>query len=370
MATRLTLLLQEYDREGAHRTGSRGDTASAQALTTGMQRWRLSGTLDRFPFERVDVNAAYVQFRERRIDGVPLFDGTFTEGPGVTGAIALAGEEGAFVLLDGDDPAFPSLRTGERYVGVVLVSRGPREGLVLRDVDGAAPGAGAAVLQVSSEERSWLREQASKRPDVRLVVDAVRRPALGYTMVARLRGREPGAAPLVVSAPRGTWFRGTGERGSSLAVLAEALRALSALRPVRDCVFVSAGGAELGMLGLRRLLAQQQDLARAHAWVCLGPHLGAPRSTARVRATSDALARVLVEASSAEPAVAEAAGPDAALPPEPAAVAAAGAPVVALWTDGSPLTASAADRLPDAVSVPQLAAQARLAIAVATRLAG
>ena len=370
LAGRLTLLLQEYDRQGVHRTGSRGDTASAQSLTTGMQRWRLSGTLERFPFERVDVASAYVQFRARRIDGVPLFDGTFTEAVGVTGGIGLPGDDTAFVLLDSDDPAFPTLRRGDRYVGVVLVTRGPREGLVLRDVDGAAPGTGAAVLQVSSEERDWLREQAGTRPDVKLVVEATRTPAEGYTMVARLRGRDPQALPLLVSAPRGTWFRGTGERGSSIACLAEILRAMSAMRPARDCVFVSAGGAELGMLGLHHLLAKQQVLPRAHAWICLGPHLGVPRTTARVRGTTEPLERMVAEAVAGEAPVASVAGADAILPSEPAALVAAGAPVVALWAEGNPLARTAADRLPDAVNAAHLAAQTRLAITLATRLAG
>jgi hypothetical protein len=148
------------------------------------------------------------------------------------------------------------------------------------------------------------------------------------------------------------------------------LRAMSAVRPARDCVFVSAGGAELGRLGLRHLLSQHPDLPAAHAWICLGPHLGVPRATVRVRGTTGELERVAAEAIAAEAVTMSAAGSDAALPAEPTALVAAGARVIALWAEGNPLAGTAADRLPDAVSDALLAAQTRLAIGLATRLAG
>ena len=219
---RLTLLVQEYDRQGNHRAGSRPDTVSAQWLSTAMQTWRVSATLDAVPLERVDPVASFVQFRERRIEGVPLYDGTFTDAAGVYGRLGLPEAGTEIALLDSDAPAWTSIRRNGTRAAIVLVTRGRRPGLTLQDAPDFAAPFGPPVLQVSSEEGDWLRQQAEKPPDVRLVLEVRRAATQAFNVLARVRGRDPSLPPLVVSAPRSAWWRGTGERGGALAVKFEA----------------------------------------------------------------------------------------------------------------------------------------------------
>jgi hypothetical protein len=361
---RLAMLVQEYDRQGTHRTGTRGDLLSAQWLSTQMQAWRVSAQLEPFAFPRVEVANAYLQERTRRLDGVPLYDATFTDEFGVFGRVGppQAGTEVAVVASD--DAAWPGLRRATRAAAIVLVAKGARAGLAPQDaLDYGAP-FGPPVLQVSSEEAAWLREQIEKQASVRVVVDAKREPAQAFNVFARVRGRDPAAAPLVVTASRSGWWRAASERGGGLACLLEAVRAATVIRPVRDCVFAAVTGSEIGDLGTAALNEKHPELRTAGAWVRLGANLGAAaRGTLVAECTDEILATSARDAAAgtgADVEVRRGSG-DAAGP--------AGGRLVSLFTAGNPYARLASDRWPDALSLPALASQAAVVVALVRSLA-
>jgi len=368
-AARLALVLQEFDRQGNHRTGTRPDLASAQWLTTELQAWRISATLETFAFERTDVVNAYVQLRERRIDGLPLFDASLTDSFGVVGRLGAPEANTEIAIVESTSPAWPALRTTTRAGAVVLITVAARPGLAPADAPDYQAPFGPPVLQVSSEEGTALRDEAQKGSGVRVVVEAKRTPAEGFNLVARIRGRDVAAPPLVVCATRSAWWRSTSERGGGLACLLELARALSSMRPLRDCVFVAVSGHEIGGVGIKALLGKHPELTNARAWLCLGPNLGARDRSARVVAASDqALAGLVREsATTANLAVDEVPAGDALgsdadrLPPAVARVR--------LGARGNPYRGLAADRWPDAADPATLAAEAKLAAELARRLA-
>lgn len=361
---RLALLVQEYDRQGTHRTGTRGDLLSAQWLSTQMQGWRVAASLEPFGFPRLEVSNAYLQERERRVDGVPLYDAPVTDAFGVFGRLGPPGAGTELAVLASDDAAWPALRRESKASAVVLVAKGARAGLAPQDAPDYLAPFGPPVLQVSSEEAGWLREQIEKQASVRVVVEAKREQAQAFNVFARVRGRDPGAAPLVVSASRSGWWRAVSERGGGLACLLEAVRAVSSSRPLRDCVFVAVTGSELGDLGTPALLEKHPELRTASAWVRLGASLGASSRTPLAFDTPDeGLAAAAREA---------AAGAGVEVESRPADAASAVPPnerSISFFTTANPFARLASDRWPDAMSVPALASQATAIVALVRSLA-
>lgn len=362
---RLTLLVQEFDRQGNHRTGTRGDLLSAQWLSTQMQAWRVSALLEPFAFPRVDIVNAYLQQRDRRLDGVPVYDATFTDAFGVFGRLGPPQAGTDVAVVSSDDPDWPGLRRTTKAAVIVLVAKAARPGLALQDAPDYGAPFGPPVLQVSSEESAWLREQVEKGASVKVVLDAKREPAQAFNVLARIRGRDPAAPPLVVSASRSGWWRAASERGGGLACLLEAVRAVSAIRPVRDCVFVAATGSELGDLGTAALLEKHPELRAANAWVRLGPNLGAAVRGSVVAETGDeALGAAAREAAAG-------AGLDVQLQAgaadAPAGLAAGR--LVSVFATGNPYVRLASDRWPDTLSMPALAKQASLVVELVRTLA-
>ena len=366
---RLSLLLQEFDRQGTHRTGSRGDLVSGQWLTTELQRWRVSATLEPFTFPRTDITNAYLQLRERRIDGLPLFDAPFTDDLGVVGRLGTAEANTEIVVVESTSPAWPPLRRTTKSGGIVLLTIGARPGLRAADAPDYASPVGVPVLQVSSEEAAALRDEAAKGSGVRLVVDAKRVPGEAVNLVARIRGRDASAPPLVVCASRSAWWRATSERGGALVCLLDVGRALSFARPLRDCVLLATSGGEIGGPGLQAAIAKHPEWLEAHAWLCLGPNLGAKERSARVlQATDAALATLVREAAAAADVTLQDVPADEPLGGDaqrlPASVKR-----VQLAASGNPHRGLASDRWPEAVAASALAAEAGIAVQVARKLA-
>jgi hypothetical protein len=362
---RLALLVQEYDRQGNHRTGTRGDLLSAQWLSTQMQGWRVAASLEPFAFPRVDVANAYLQQRDRRLDGVPLYDAAFTDAFGVVGRLGPPGAGTEVAVVASGTPEWPTLRRTTKAGAIVLISKGARPGLALQDAPDYGAPFGPPVLQVNSDDAAWLREQVEKQADVRVVVEAKREPAQAFNVFGRIRGRDPAATPLVVSASRSGWWRAVSERGGGLACLLEAVRAVSAIRPLRDCVFVAVTGSELADVGLAALLDRHPELRAASAWVHLGPNLGAAtRGPLVAQGTDDELVAAAREAAAAAGVEVEARPGNAALSWAPA-----NGRLVSLLTTGNTYARLASDRWPDALSLPALAAQSTAVVGLVRGLA-
>ena len=84
---RVARVLREYDSQGDHRTGTAVDAASGQWLSDQIFDAGLETELEWMGFSKIDVHAAYVEVDGRWAEGVPAFDGGFTDADGVTGRL-------------------------------------------------------------------------------------------------------------------------------------------------------------------------------------------------------------------------------------------------------------------------------------------
>src|SRR5262249_6784450 len=110
-------------------------------------------------------------------------------------------------------------------------------------------------------------------------------------------GRDKSLPPLVFMAPRSGWWQCVSEQGSRLVCWLEIMRALAAMKTLRDCYFVAMSGHELGLMGMNPYLERRQAMIqRAEAWIFLGSDIGAPRQSNLIHASDDPLEHWLVMA--------------------------------------------------------------------------
>jgi hypothetical protein len=303
-AARIARVIADYDGQGFHRTGTDADNRSAAWLAGLVRTAGADVSLETFKFQRVDVRRAVVRARERHIEGLPLFDGTFTGSEGVTGRLGppMADADIVLVRLDAtgisaEGQPLGDLRRSGRYRGLVIVTDGARPGLSPTNAPASEAPYGPPTIQVSSEEGPWLESLAAERTAVQLVVDAGRTMADASNVVAQVAGGDATLAPLIVMTPRSGWWQCAAERGGGLACWLEAIRAVRAARPPRTLRFIASSGHELGHLGLESFLARQPDLvARAAAWIHLGANIGAAGGRMRVQASDDAIEQLALTA--------------------------------------------------------------------------
>ena len=108
---RISRTIQEYDAQGWHRTGTEVDHKSARWLADKGRKLGLDVALGRFKLSRIDSEFGYLEVDGQRIEGLPMYDGTFTGLEGIHGRIGVVGssaEIGLSALL----PHLPGKLTG------------------------------------------------------------------------------------------------------------------------------------------------------------------------------------------------------------------------------------------------------------------
>lgn len=281
---RVARMVREYDSQGDHRTGSPVDAESGRWLADRVDDAGIVPEIEWMGFSRIDIEAAYVEIGDRRAEGVPLFDGGFTDAAGVTGILGALDGDGTIGLghvgpRAGSD--FRSYRRNTAHRAAVTVTGGPAngvpEGLALLNAPDFKEPFGPPVLQVASRHRPWLADAAATGATARVVARVTRRPEEVFNVTATLRGREPSEAPVFVMTPRSGWWTCASERGGGIAVWIEMIRAMAAApTPRRTTVFLASTGHELGHYGLEEFLRTRSRLVRgATAWIHLGANFGA-----------------------------------------------------------------------------------------------
>lgn len=370
-------IIQAYDAQGRHRTGTDIDHASAEWLAARVRECGIEPVLEPFPLSRIDPADSYVEAAGLRIAGVPFYDGGFTGAGGVSGRLAALGGDGDIGLAEnppnrhGGTPLNQARRAG-RYAALVAVTRGGAPGLALTNAPDFLTPFGPPVLQVASDDGPRLEELARDGVPVRVVADAARTETEAFNVVARIAGTEAGLAPLVITTPRSGWWHCAGERGGGLACWLEVARALAAARPAREVIFAAFSGHELGFLGVTMFLRGRADLPqRADTWMHFGANIGAAQNAAvRFSAVDDerralfagALARAGVNGAVAAP-------PGTVLGGESVVVAGRGGRTIAL-VGGNAHFHLESDRFPEAVDTTAVARQASACVEAALALAG
>ena len=278
---RIGRVITEYEGQGFHRTGTLVDGRSADWLSEEVRRIGLVPARESFALSRVDPERAVLVVRDRRIAGLPLFDGAFTDADGISGRLGPIGSEAEIGLVEAppNTAAAGSLgeaRRQQRHMALVFVTRGARPGLCPSNADSFLTPFGPPVLQVSSEESSFLSDQAQSRAEVRLIASVRRTATSAFNVTAKLDGASSSLRPLTVMTPRSGWYSCASERGGGIACWLELMRTLRGQQPRRDVLFVASSGHELGHLGIDEFVDRRPVIVpQSVGWIHLGANIGA-----------------------------------------------------------------------------------------------
>jgi hypothetical protein len=367
---RVAAVVQAYDAQGNHRTATAADNISAEWMTEVIRQTGLEPSLESFSVTRIDPLSCHLRVAGRRIEGVPLFDATFTDEAGIRGTLGLLGDDADIAVVETEpftleEPrrelggALARARRSE-HKGIVILTRGSRPGLFLLNAPSYRAPFGPPALQVSSAETELLMERARQHAEVELVVNVRTAASQAFNVTTRVPGSDPDLAPLVVTTPRSGWWQCASERGGGLACWLEMMRVLAAARPGRDCLFAAFSGHEIGFVGIDAYLNTRADLIkRASAWIHLGANIGAPRQPNLIQMLDAFMEHWIATALKKEGlAVDHKAEPGSVPRGEAGTLHRGGARYVALVC-GTEVFHNTADRWPDAIDVASLAHYAR-----------
>jgi hypothetical protein len=287
-------IIQAYDAQGFHRTGTDVDDASGDWLADEARAAGADTELVRFPLARVDVRACAVTVAGKPVEGLPLFDGGFTSAEGIAGRLG-TGADAEIALVDLDGPAISSegrsieqLRRAAAHRAIVGVTRGSSPGLTPMNAYRFVEPYGVPVVQVASTDGPWLHEAAKRGDATTVVAHAVRTDDTAANVVATVRGSRPELPPVVVITPRSGWWNCASERGGGLACWIVAMRAAARAKAPRTIQFLASSGHELGHVGLDAFIARRADFVKsAHAWIHLGANIGAAGGRMRLQSSDD-----------------------------------------------------------------------------------
>jgi hypothetical protein len=278
---RIGRLIHEYERQGFHRTGTAVDRRSGDWLCQEVRRIGLVPAREAFAVGRIDPAQANLVVRGRRVEGLPLFDGTFTDAEGMRGTLGPIESNAEIGLAEAAPNTAAAGVLGEarrqhRHKALVCITRGGRPGLCPNNADSFLRPFGPPVLQVSSEESSFLNEHAQRRAEVHLIASVKRTTTTSFNVTAKINGGNSALLPLIVMTPRSGWYFCASERGGGIACWLELMRALRTAQPARDVLFVASTGHELGHLGIDEFVDRRPGIvSKSVGWIHLGANIGA-----------------------------------------------------------------------------------------------
>jgi hypothetical protein len=290
---RIGRVISEYGEQGFHRTATEVDRRSGDWLFAEVRRIGLTPARESFAHNRIDPVTSRLNVGGRRIDGLPQFDCSFTNADGIKGRLGPIGSDADIGLVEAPPNSAAAgplgdARRQQRHKAIVFVTRGARPGLCPSNADSFRTPFGPPVLQVSSEESSFLREQAQARSEVQLIASVTRTASSAFNVTAKITGKNPALPPLIVMTPRSGWYWCASERGGGIACWLELMRTLQAQEPTRDVLFVASSGHELGHLGIDAFVDRRPGIVpKTVGWIHLGANIGAAMLPATTGQASD-----------------------------------------------------------------------------------
>jgi hypothetical protein len=279
---RIGTVIRTYEAQGFHRTGTDVDRVSGDWLADEVRQIGAEPTLEEFPLSRVDPVAASLVLNDRKIEGLPFFDGAFTSPAGIAGPLGTLDSDASIGLTEippnaAATGALGDARRQHRHQAIVVITRGTRPGFCPSNADSFLRSFGPPVLQVASEAAPSLAHCARQGATVLLTAHVERTPTQACNVITRVPGKDKSAAPVVVMTPRSGWWGCASERGGGLACWLEIMRAVRDAKPVRDVLFVASSGHELGHLGLAASSSAGRDSYRRRKHGCILAPISAPR---------------------------------------------------------------------------------------------
>ncbi len=299
MRDHIARIIAAYDGQGIHRTGTDVDRASGNWLADEIQTLGFEPILERFPFSRIDIEAASLRLNGDTYYGTPIYDGSYTALDGVSGSLGPLGS-GVDIAIAQVLPnvtgtlrqRYHEARRDRGYKAIVAVTDNHlvTGGVTLINADDYTKPFGPPVLQLSSDYMPHMQAaiQHGRHATVVAAVSRSRTEVLNVGTV--VRGDDPSLAQLIVMTPRSGWWACASERGGGVACFLAILGALAKHPPRRDVHFIATTGHELGHLGLDHFLTQNPGLlAGAHAWMHLGANFAARDGQVIYQASDQAL---------------------------------------------------------------------------------
>jgi hypothetical protein len=290
---RIGTVIRAYEKQGFHRTGTTVDQISGDWLSNEVRQIGLEPMHEEFSLSRVDPVDAFLLANNRRIEGLPFFDGTFTSSAGVAGTLGSLNSDASIGLTEippnaAETGALGKARRQNRHQAIVVITRGTRPGFCPSNAESFVRSFGPPVLQVASEEAPFLADCARPGTKALLTAHVERAQAKAFNVVAVASGGDKSAAPLIVMTPRSGWWWCASERGGGLACWLEIMRAMHDAKPFRDIIFVASSGHEIGHRGIDSFIERRPGIvSRAKAWIHLGANIGAAQGPANCLQASD-----------------------------------------------------------------------------------
>jgi hypothetical protein len=278
-ADRIDRIIKEYSEQGIHRSGTEGDLASAEWFKNQIANLGVTPAEDRFSFKRINVQRAELVLSDTVVEGIPLYDCTYTTAEGVVGRLGELGSDaeiGVVMALPhlstaGGQALLKARKEGSHTAILVVTDARMPPGITLFNAEDFNAPFGPPVLQISSKRWSTLEEARDAGAEAQLIAQCNYVDAAGVNVLASIKGSDAGLAPLVIMTPRSGWWACASERGGGIACLLEMMRAIQLAGPVRDVHFTANTGHELGHIGLDHYLKPRQELLQeAHMWIHLG----------------------------------------------------------------------------------------------------
>jgi hypothetical protein len=303
---RIGSVIRAYEEQGFHRAGTAVDQISGDWLANEVRQIGLEPMREQFPLSRVDPVAASLAVHDRKIEGLPFFDGAFTGPAGIAGSLGTLDSDAAVGLAEippnaAEAGALGDARRQNRHQAIVVITRGARPGFCPSNAESFLRPFGPPVLQVASEDAPFLADCARQGAKVLLTAHVERVQAQAFNVVTVVAGTNRSAAPLVVMTPRSGWWWCASERGGGLACWLEIMRAMREVKPARDVLFVASSGHELGHRGIDAFIERRPGLVpAATAWIHLGANIGAAQGPGNnLQASDDAMEAMMAEAMTA-----------------------------------------------------------------------
>ena len=274
---RIEKVFEAYDRQGIHRTGTKGDMENAQWLADEIKSLGLEPVMDGFTINRIDMKEASLKIGERKIKGVPIFDSIINNNEVITGSL---GKFNSNAILGSSlisrDQSLEKERDRNRHQGLIIAKKGAFPGLFLINSHSFKKPFGPPVLQISNESWPWIEQMARENAEAKLIIQSLRTKVKVYNIVAHLEGKQSELPPLIITTPRSGWWHCASERGGGIAGFLEIMRKLCSISPRRNIIFLANTGHELGNFGMEHYITTHPTLVKdAIAWIHLGANFAA-----------------------------------------------------------------------------------------------
>ena len=279
---RIRGIIDQYSDQGFHRTATTVDRQSGEWLLERVATLGLKPSKEEFPVNRVVPGVCRLVVAGSVIEGLPLFDGAFTDRAGIRGQLGPIGSDADIGLVTAPPNtsaggALGEARRQHAHKAIVFITRGGRPGLCPSNADAFLEPFGPPVLQISTERAALLDDHAARGTEVQFIAAATRSNGRSFNVTATISGSRASALPpLVVMTPRSGWYRCASERGGGIACWLELMRVFSTTPPPRPIEFVASSGHELGYLGIDVFVGNRPGLvSNAAGWIHLGANIGA-----------------------------------------------------------------------------------------------